>query len=186
MYICSSNTINLNFMVFFWNYVGLMVVMVFILVHSWGVHIVSKCFEDAITNNCSIFRRALFCRSCMKSQIASPLFPGVFHTFVAVVNRKFQKIGYFLLIIVPLHLGMDFKHNDKVGLSLSFKLLFTLVNSFLYLSRFLHGHPYILFNCHATSLTASNNNHSSSHNPRSFTWDHWFGTYCFVGHAFRQ
>ena len=119
MYIFSSNTINLNFMLFFWNYVGLMVVLVFIVVHSWGVHIVSKCFEDAITNNCSIFRRALFCRSCMKSQMESLGFDNVFIALVAVVNTKFPEVGHLLLIRIILHLGRDFKHNDKVGLSLS-------------------------------------------------------------------
>ena len=129
----------------------------------------SQILPRSHSNNCSIFRRALFCRSCMKFQIASPLFPGVFPTFVAVVNTKFQKIGYFLLIIVLLQLGRDFKHNVKVGLSLSFKLLFRLVNSFLFFKLFFECYPYLLFNYYATSLTASNNNHSSSHKPTSFT-----------------
>ena len=41
--------------------------------------------------------RGLFCRSVMKSQMASPTYTPVFAALVAVVNTKFPEIGELLL-----------------------------------------------------------------------------------------
>lgn len=41
--------------------------------------------------------RGLFCRSIMKSQMASPTYTPVFAALVAVVNTKFPEIGALLL-----------------------------------------------------------------------------------------
>lgn len=59
--------------------------------------------------------RGLFCRSCMKSQMASPGFTDVFSALVAVVNTKFPDVGKLLLKRVVLQLKRAYKRNDKVG-----------------------------------------------------------------------
>ncbi len=41
--------------------------------------------------------RGLFCRSMMKSQLASPSFSAVYAGLMAVVNTKFPEIGELLL-----------------------------------------------------------------------------------------
>lgn len=41
--------------------------------------------------------RGLFCRSLMKSQIASPSFTPVYAALVAVINTKLPEIGELLL-----------------------------------------------------------------------------------------
>ncbi|KAF5833654.1 hypothetical protein DUNSADRAFT_9964 [Dunaliella salina] len=41
--------------------------------------------------------RGLFCRSLMKSQLASPSFSPVYSALVAVVNTKFPELGELLL-----------------------------------------------------------------------------------------
>ena len=41
--------------------------------------------------------RGLFCRSLMKSQMASPTFTPIFAGLVSVVNTKFPEIGELLL-----------------------------------------------------------------------------------------
>ncbi|CAN7085887.1 unnamed protein product [Brassica oleracea var. botrytis] len=41
--------------------------------------------------------RGLFCRSCMKSQMASPGFTDVFAALVAVINAKFPEVAELLL-----------------------------------------------------------------------------------------
>jgi pre-mRNA-splicing factor CWC22 len=58
--------------------------------------------------------RGLFCRSCMKSQMASPGFTDVFAAMVAVVNTKFPQVGDLLLKRIVLQLKRAFKRNDKV------------------------------------------------------------------------
>ncbi|KAL6197671.1 hypothetical protein ACLB2K_033277 [Fragaria x ananassa] len=57
--------------------------------------------------------RGLFCRSIMKSQMASPKFTDVIAALVAVVNTKFPKVGQILLRRVVLKLKIAFKRNDK-------------------------------------------------------------------------
>ena len=48
--------------------------------------------------------RGLFCRSCMKSQMASPGFTDVFAALVAVINAKFPEVAELLLKRVVLQL----------------------------------------------------------------------------------
>jgi len=61
--------------------------------------------------------RGLFCRSCMKSQMASPGFTDVFAALVAVVNTKFPEVGDLLLRRIILQLQRAYKRNDKVRIS---------------------------------------------------------------------
>lgn len=58
--------------------------------------------------------RGLFCRSCMKSQMASPGFTDVFAALSAVVNTKFPEVGDLLLRRIVLQLKRAYKRNDKV------------------------------------------------------------------------
>lgn len=60
--------------------------------------------------------RGLFCRSCMKSQMASPGFTDVFAALVAVVNTKFPEVGELLLRRIVLQLKRAYKRNDKVSI----------------------------------------------------------------------
>ena len=66
--------------------------------------------------------RGLFCRSCMKSQMASPGFTDVFAALVAVVNTKFPLIGRLLVVRIVLQLKRAYKRNDKVGIWVSYYL----------------------------------------------------------------
>lgn len=72
--------------------------------------------------------RGLFCRSCMKSQMASPGFTGVFAALVAVVNTKFPEVGELLLRRIVLQLQRSYKRNDKHQLLASVKFIAHLVN----------------------------------------------------------
>ncbi|XP_074316038.1 uncharacterized protein LOC141652465 [Silene latifolia] len=72
--------------------------------------------------------RGLFCRSCMKSQMASPGFTDVFAALVAVVNTKFPEIGDLLLRRIVLQLKRSFKRNDKPQLLAAVKFIAHLVN----------------------------------------------------------
>jgi pre-mRNA-splicing factor CWC22 len=72
--------------------------------------------------------RGLFCRSCMKSQMASPGFTDVFAALVAVVNTKFPEVGELLLKRVILQLKRGFKRNDKPLLLAAVKFIAHLVN----------------------------------------------------------
>ncbi|KAL2923925.1 Pre-mRNA-splicing factor CWC22-like protein [Bienertia sinuspersici] len=71
--------------------------------------------------------RGLFCRSCMKSQMASPGFTDVFAALVAVVNTKFPEIGDLLKRII-LQLKRAYKRNDKPQLIAAVKFIAHLVN----------------------------------------------------------
>lgn len=73
--------------------------------------------------------RGLFCRSCMKSQMASPGFTDVFAALVAVVNTKFPEVGDLLLRRIILQLQRAYKRNDKVCVLGSF--LFPLICCFI-------------------------------------------------------
>lgn len=82
--------------------------------------------------------RGLFCRSCMKSQMASPGFTDVFAALVAVINAKFPEVAELLLKRVILQLKRAYKRNDKVCLFLlsesnSFLKHFDLYISYLYI-----------------------------------------------------
>lgn len=72
--------------------------------------------------------RGLFCRSCMKSQMASPAFTDVFAALVAVVNTKFPQIGNLLLKRIILQLKRAYKRNDKPQLLAAVKFIAHLVN----------------------------------------------------------
>ncbi|XP_059628862.1 uncharacterized protein LOC132271492 [Cornus florida] len=72
--------------------------------------------------------RGLFCRSCMKSQMASPGFTHVFSALVAVVNTKFPEVGELLLRRIVLQLKRAYKRNDKPQLLAAVKFVAHLVN----------------------------------------------------------
>uniref|UniRef100_A0A803QJ89 MI domain-containing protein n=1 Tax=Cannabis sativa TaxID=3483 RepID=A0A803QJ89_CANSA len=72
--------------------------------------------------------RGLFCRSCMKSQMASPGFTDVFAALVAVVNTKFREVGDLLLRRIVLQLKRAYKRNDKPQLLAAVKFIAHLVN----------------------------------------------------------
>ncbi|KAI5674086.1 hypothetical protein M9H77_14450 [Catharanthus roseus] len=72
--------------------------------------------------------RGLFCRSCMKSQMASPAFTDVFAALVAVVNTKFPEVGELLLKRIILQLQRAYKRNDKPQLLAAVKFVAHLVN----------------------------------------------------------
>ncbi|XP_075524176.1 LOW QUALITY PROTEIN: uncharacterized protein LOC142556595 [Primulina tabacum] len=72
--------------------------------------------------------RGLFCRSCMKSQMASPGFTDVFAGLVAVVDTKFPEVGDLLLRRIVLQLQRAVKRNDKPQLLAAVKFVAHLVN----------------------------------------------------------
>ncbi|PKU70793.1 pre-mRNA-splicing factor CWC22 homolog [Dendrobium catenatum] len=72
--------------------------------------------------------RGLFCRSCMKSQMASPGFTDVFAALVAVVNTKFPEVGKLLLKRILLQFKRSFARNDKPQLLAATKFIAHLVN----------------------------------------------------------
>ncbi|KAA8528110.1 hypothetical protein F0562_035021 [Nyssa sinensis] len=72
--------------------------------------------------------RGLFCRSCMKSQMASPSFTDVFAALVSVVNTKFPEVGDLLLRRIVLQLRRAYKRNDKPQLLAAVKFIAHLVN----------------------------------------------------------
>uniref|UniRef100_A0A7N0U368 MI domain-containing protein n=1 Tax=Kalanchoe fedtschenkoi TaxID=63787 RepID=A0A7N0U368_KALFE len=72
--------------------------------------------------------RGLFCRSCMKSQMASPGFTDVFAALVAVVNTKFPEVGELILKRIVLQLKRAYKRNDKPQLLAAVKFIAHLVN----------------------------------------------------------
>nr|GMD20793.1 pre-mRNA-splicing factor CWC22 homolog [Ipomoea batatas] len=71
--------------------------------------------------------RGLFCRSCMKSQMASPSFTDVFAALVAVVNTRFPVVGDLLLGRIVLKLQRAYKRNDKLQLLAAVKFIAHLV-----------------------------------------------------------
>nr|CAD1829606.1 unnamed protein product [Ananas comosus var. bracteatus] len=72
--------------------------------------------------------RGLFCRSCMKSQMASPGFTDVFAALVSIVNTKFPEVGRLLLVRIVLQLKRAYKRNDKPQLLAATKFIAHLVN----------------------------------------------------------
>nr|GMD19427.1 pre-mRNA-splicing factor CWC22 homolog [Ipomoea batatas] len=72
--------------------------------------------------------RGLFCRSCMKSQMASPSFTDVFAALVAVVNTRFPVVGNLLLRRFILQLQRAYRRNDKPQLLAAVKFIAHLVN----------------------------------------------------------
>lgn len=72
--------------------------------------------------------RGLFCRSIMKSQLASPSFSPVFASLVAVVNTKFPEIGELLLGRLVLQFKRSYRRNDKPVCSAASKFIAHLIN----------------------------------------------------------
>ncbi|CAH9112680.1 unnamed protein product [Cuscuta epithymum] len=72
--------------------------------------------------------RGLFCRSCIKSQMASPGFTDVFAALAAIVNTKFPEVGNLLLRRIILQLQRAYKRNDKPQLLAAVKFVAHLVN----------------------------------------------------------
>ncbi|XP_022140295.1 LOW QUALITY PROTEIN: pre-mRNA-splicing factor cwc22-like [Momordica charantia] len=72
--------------------------------------------------------RGLFCRSIMRSQMASPGFTNVFAALAAVVNSKFPVVGKLLLGRMLLQLKRACKRNDKPQLIAALKFIAHLVN----------------------------------------------------------
>ncbi|MCO5563135.1 hypothetical protein L7F22_016771 [Adiantum nelumboides] len=72
--------------------------------------------------------RGLFSRSCMKSQMASPLFTHVFAALVSVVNTKFPELGELLLKRIILQFRRALRRNDKPVLLAAARFIAHLVN----------------------------------------------------------
>ncbi|CAH9123844.1 unnamed protein product [Cuscuta epithymum] len=72
--------------------------------------------------------RGLFCRSCIRSQMAAPGLTDVFAALAAVVNTKFPEVGDLLLRRIILQIQRAFKRNDKPRLLAAVKFLAHLVN----------------------------------------------------------
>ncbi|KAI3885452.1 hypothetical protein MKX03_036344 [Papaver bracteatum] len=72
--------------------------------------------------------RGLFCRSCMKSQMASPGFTDVFAALTAVVNTKFPEVGELLLRRIVFKFSRAYIRNDKPQLLAATKFIAHLVN----------------------------------------------------------
>lgn len=74
----------------------------------------------------------LFCRSCIKSQMASPGFTDVIAALVAVINSKFPQVAELLLKRVVLQLKRAYKRNDKVCFFIfAFQIFISCVSSIL-------------------------------------------------------
>ncbi|XP_058734331.1 uncharacterized protein LOC131606062 [Vicia villosa] len=86
-------------------------------------NIIPELFSESLIRG-----RGLFCRSCIKSQMAYPGFTDVFSALVAVVNTKFSQIGGLLLRRIVLQLKRAYKRNDKPQLLAAVKFLAHLVN----------------------------------------------------------
>ncbi|RZC56458.1 hypothetical protein C5167_015305 [Papaver somniferum] len=72
--------------------------------------------------------RDLFCRACIKSQMASPGFTDVFAALSAVINTKFPQVGELLLRRIMLQLKGAYRRNDKPQLLAATKFIAHLVN----------------------------------------------------------
>ena len=71
--------------------------------------------------------RGLFCRSLMKSQMASPAFTHVYAGLVAVINTKLPELGELLLKRIILQLKRAYRRNDKPICTAAMKFLAHLV-----------------------------------------------------------
>ncbi|KMS99028.1 hypothetical protein BVRB_3g066340 [Beta vulgaris subsp. vulgaris] len=97
------------------------------LMNKLNVTNINNIIPDFFSEN--LFRGiGLFCRSCMKSQMASPGFTHVFAALVAVINTKFLLVGDLLLRGIVLQLQRAYKRNDKPQLIAAVKFIAHLVN----------------------------------------------------------
>jgi pre-mRNA-splicing factor CWC22 len=86
-------------------------------------HILPEVFSENLIRG-----RGLFCRSIMKSQMASPAFSPVYAALVGVVNTKFPEIGELLLNRVVTQFKRAYKRNDKPVCSAAIKFIAHLAN----------------------------------------------------------
>uniref|UniRef100_A0A061QW61 Pre-mRNA-splicing factor CWC22 n=1 Tax=Tetraselmis sp. GSL018 TaxID=582737 RepID=A0A061QW61_9CHLO len=86
-------------------------------------HILPEMFSENLIRG-----RGLFCRSLMKSQMASPAFTAVYAALVSVINTKFPEIGELLLGRVILQFRRAYKRNDKNVCLAATKMIAHLVN----------------------------------------------------------
>ncbi|KAF9625308.1 hypothetical protein IFM89_021247 [Coptis chinensis] len=86
-------------------------------------NIVPELFQENLIRG-----RGLFCRSVIKSQLASPQFTHVFSALVSVVNSKCPDVGLLLLKRLVLQLMRAYKRNDKPQLLAATKFIAHLVN----------------------------------------------------------
>ncbi|CAN1196824.1 Pre-mRNA-splicing factor CWC22 [Linum perenne] len=86
-------------------------------------HIIPELFSENLIRG-----RGLFCRSIIKSQIASPAFTDVFAALASVVNTKFPEVGELLLKRLVVNLKRAYRYNDKPKLLASVKFIAHLVN----------------------------------------------------------
>ncbi|XP_020868205.1 LOW QUALITY PROTEIN: pre-mRNA-splicing factor CWC22 homolog [Arabidopsis lyrata subsp. lyrata] len=86
-------------------------------------HVVLELLEENLIRG-----RGLLCRSCIKSQIASPLFSDVIAALIAVVNSRFPLIGDLLLRRLVLQIQKAYDRNDKPRLLAVVRFLAHLVN----------------------------------------------------------
>lgn len=97
------------------------------LVNKVNASNIKNIIPELFANNL-ICGRGLFCRSYMKSQMASPGFTDVFSALVVVVNTKFPKVDNLLLRRITLQLKRAYKCNDKHMLIAAAKFIAHLVN----------------------------------------------------------
>ncbi|CAN8270031.1 unnamed protein product [Cochlearia groenlandica] len=87
-------------------------------------HILSELFELNLIRG-----RALFCRSCFKSQISSsPVLADVIAALISAVNSRFHLIGDLLLKRTVLQIRSGFDRGDRLRVSIFARLLAHLVN----------------------------------------------------------
>jgi pre-mRNA-splicing factor CWC22 len=72
--------------------------------------------------------KGLFCRSLMKSQMASPAFSHVYASLVAVINTKLPDIGELLLKRILLQFKRAYRRNDKPVCTAACKFIAHFVN----------------------------------------------------------
>ncbi|KAL0022308.1 hypothetical protein WJX79_009133 [Trebouxia sp. C0005] len=82
------------------------------LINKVNVQNIKEILPDIFRENL-IRGRGVFCRSLMKSQLASPTFTPTYAALIAIVNTKFPEIGELLLKRVISQFLKAFKRNDK-------------------------------------------------------------------------
>ncbi|KAJ4893212.1 MIF4G domain-containing protein / MA3 domain-containing protein [Raphanus sativus] len=86
-------------------------------------HVALELFQEDLIRG-----RGLLCRSCMKSQMASPAFSDVIAALIAVVNSKLPSVGDLLLRRLVLRIRRAYDRNDKPLLLAVVRFLAHLVN----------------------------------------------------------
>ncbi|PSC73785.1 pre-mRNA-splicing factor CWC22-like protein [Micractinium conductrix] len=86
-------------------------------------HILPEVFSENLIRG-----KGLFCRSIMKSQMASPAFTPVYAALLAVVNTKFPELGELLLHRVVTQFKRAYRRNDKPVCMAAIKFIGHLAN----------------------------------------------------------